>query len=107
MKNTYPGTAVWLVSLLTLAFPTAVMAQGYYDHHGWHMMNSWFGGAIMWIIVFLLILFVVYLFIRIARGPSAPYEAGRETPLDIVKKRYARGEISKAQFEEMKKDLSS
>ena len=34
-------------------------------------------------------------------------EAGRETPLDIVKKRYAKGEISKAQFEEMKKDLSS
>ena len=28
-----------------------------------------------------------------------------ETPLDILKKRYARGELSKRQFEEMKKDL--
>jgi len=107
VKNTYRCTSVWLASLFTLASSTVVMAQGYYDHHGWGMMNSWFGGAIMWIIIFLLILLVVYLFIRVTRGPSAPYEAGRETPLDIVKKRYAKGEISKAQFEEMKKDLSS
>ncbi len=29
-----------------------------------------------------------------------------ETPLDILKKRYARGEITREQFEEMKRDLS-
>ncbi len=29
----------------------------------------------------------------------------RETPLDILKARYARGEITKQQFEEMKRDL--
>jgi putative membrane protein len=34
-------------------------------------------------------------------------DAGRgDSPLDVVKKRYARGEISREEFEEKKKDLS-
>ncbi len=30
-----------------------------------------------------------------------------ETPLDVLKGRYARGELTKEQFEQMKKDLES
>ncbi len=33
--------------------------------------------------------------------------APRETPLDILKARYARGEITLEQFEQMRKDLES
>jgi putative membrane protein len=31
---------------------------------------------------------------------------GEETPLDILKKRYARGEIDRDQYEQMKRDLT-
>ncbi len=33
--------------------------------------------------------------------------APRETPLEVLKGRYARGELTKEQFEQMKKDLES
>jgi len=38
---------------------------------------------------------------------SAPTStpAARETPVDILQTRYAKGEITKEQFEEMKRDL--
>ena len=75
-------------------------------------MGPWMGG--MWI--FPLIVFAVFLiviFSLFGRGNfRPPWENGRhsgadgaETALDILKKRYANGEITKEQFEQMKKDI--
>ena len=63
----------------------------------------WFG----WIFWVVLIGVIVWLLIN----QSNRYKYGDrinphlESPLDILKKRYARGEISKEKFEEMKKDI--
>jgi putative membrane protein len=46
----------------------------------------------------------IWLVLRLARRAGVVGPA-RESPLDIVKTRYARGEISKVQFEELKRDL--
>lgn len=58
----------------------------------------------MMILVMLLGLAVVYFLLK-KQGESRLVEASRETPLEILKRRYAKGEISREQFEEMKKDL--
>ncbi len=49
---------------------------------------------------------IIYLLFRF-RGDRDHFHRGSdfETPLDILKKRYARGEITKEDFERMKKDI--
>ncbi len=58
----------------------------------------------MWILFLVAIILIVYVLVRVSKTGglgSLPHE----TPLDVLKKRYAKGEISKEQFDEMKKDL--
>ena len=67
----------------------------YYDHIAYGSMFGWFGMIIFW---GALIWLIVYLVIRYK--PNDP-----KTPLQIAKERYAKGELTKAQFHEMKKEL--
>lgn len=46
---------------------------------------------------------IIYGLIHISRG--APNSRNHHDSIDILKERYAKGEITKEQFEEMKKDL--
>jgi len=72
---------------------------------GWGMMNNWYGGMFMWIIFLTIVGLVVYLVLRNEKK-STSGSSFNETPLDILKKRYASGEITKDEFERMKKDLA-
>ena len=68
------------------------------------MMNYSYGGIIMWIIFLVIIGLVGFLILR-NTGFKGFNDSNRETPLDILKKRYARGEITKEEFDKMKNDL--
>ncbi len=69
--------------------------------HGWGMglgMGWW------WIIGIALVVLIVWLVSRTANRNNSGNLPGKSS-LDILKDRYARGEIDKAEFEERKKDL--
>lgn len=63
--------------------------------------------GILWMIVFwALIVFAVVAIVRYATRASLGPQTGPGSALDILKERYAKGEINKQEFEEKKKELS-
>jgi len=70
-----------------------------------------FGGLLMLAFWVLIIGGAVWLVVTLARGTttSSTNTALAQTPLDTlrVRARYARGEITKEQFDEMKRDLGA
>ena len=76
-----------------------------------------FGGGVMWIfpVIFCIIMMIVCFHFFGRGGFRPPWMHGpdrgqsdstdSETPLDILKKRYAKGEITKDEFEQMKRDM--
>jgi putative membrane protein len=76
---------------------------------GWgEMMPFGYGGGMFMGMFFFIILgiLVVYLLVRRSK-PEGPPDAAGETPLDILKMRYAKGELTRDEYERMKKDLAS
>jgi len=71
-----------------------------HDFGGWSML---FGGV--WMLVFWggIIALVIWGVTRLIRHDNI---IGKSAPLDLVKERYARGEITRDQYEQMKRDLS-
>ena len=69
-----------------------------------HMGYYGYGGHFMGILIIVLLIALAYIVVRnthIRRHDRISADA----PLDILKKRYARGEINKEQYEAMKQDL--
>lgn len=111
-----------LIVLSTLVFVTffsshpALAQWGNRQGWGWQMGpgmmggwgGGWFGGIFMiifWILILVaLVVFIKWVFQSTNRGHTGA--AGGNRALDILKERYARGEINKTEFEAMKADLS-
>ncbi len=68
---------------------------------GWGMGLGWLFFILFWVLI---ILGVLYL-IKLIAGGGRSKKTTEETPLDILKRRYAKGEISKEDFDKMKEDL--
>ena len=69
------------------------------------MNNPYWGmGWGMWFIPLLIILVIYFLLKNDSQTKS---RQNSESPMEILRKRYAKGEITKEQFEEVKKELSN
>jgi putative membrane protein len=68
------------------------------------MMGFGYMGGFMWLF-WILIVALIYMMLRSCTKRSD--SSSGEKPLDILKKRYAKGEIAKEEFDKMKKDLEA
>jgi len=71
-----------------------------WGNYGWGMGFGWISMTVFWVLVILGIVFIVRTTIK--GGKSIEH---KEAPIDILRKRYAQGEITKEEFERMKDDL--
>lgn len=95
---------VLFAMLLILSVATCAPCRDTDHMGGWNRMMGYGGGMLMWLLFLVLIAVVVYLVIQSQK--SKTHDRGpRETALDILKKRFARGEIGKEEYEEKKETL--
>jgi putative membrane protein len=115
ISNAVAAAAGATVGLL----PTWAWAQGPSEldryAYGPHMMwwgGGWYGmmlGPLLMILVLAIVIALAVLLVRWLGGPwqaAGPHQAPpARTPLDILKERFARGEIDKEEFEERRRVL--
>ena len=74
---------------------------------GWNQMMNFGSGGIFMMFMFAIVIGLIIYFI-ITNTKSNRYTGGfSETSLDIIKERFAKGEITEKEFEKMKKALKS
>jgi putative membrane protein len=76
--------------------------------HGWGM--GWLGmlfGILFWVLIIVGLVYVIKFLIQTTSRHGEPHEERNQASpaLEILKERYARGEIDKPEFEAKKKDL--
>jgi len=80
--------------------------MGYGYGRGYGMMDGWFGGGIFMLIIGVIIIAGGFFLIRMLMNQSKKTVPTTEnTALEILKQRYARGEINHEEFEKMKANL--
>lgn len=73
---------------------------------GWTWGMGMIHGLLWWVLVILGIVVLARLLARESGAAAAQPGPAPETALEILQKRYARGEIGKAEFEEKRRDLT-
>jgi putative membrane protein len=95
-----------LIIPLTLTFFACAQSPDRPMGNWGHMMGYGYGGGYMWLILLILVGAVMYFLVQASKS-KGPGGSITETPLDILKRRYAKGEIDKEEFDRKKEELES
>ncbi len=102
---------IFVLLILSSTFFSACAQQPYNHPMGGsgYMMGygGGYGGIFMWLILIIIAGVIIYFFLIKNKNIGFPGASTRESPIDILKTRYAKGEITKEEFERLKKDLEN
>ena len=79
-----------------------------WNYYGYNMMG-WGFGSFMMIIFWVIVALLIYILVKGSLGAHKNCCGNNNAPnkaLDVLKERYAKGEINKEEFEAKKKDIS-
>jgi len=100
-------TVLWIVFVLLLIFSLPSLIGGMYSlqRKNWAIALI---GSIASFLIWNIIGLIPLILIIISRDEfgTGISETSQQIPLDLAKERYAKGEISKEEFEQIKKDLA-
>jgi putative membrane protein len=102
----------WIGGIVATVLPLSAWAQGRsWDDWGWHpMWGMWgiwgIGMGLFMLLFWVLVIAALVLGIRWLVTQGHPPRSGSDTALEILRQRYAKGEIGKEEFDAKKRDLS-
>ena len=106
LMDEHPGPGSMMMNRM-MDMGTFGSGSGFNSHNNNSMMGyglSGFGGGIVMILFWILVIVGIVVLVKYAISNTTRSDQGRSA-LDILKERYAKGEIEKDEFEAKKKDL--
>lgn len=58
-----------------------------------------------WLFQLLILTLLILIFWWLLKGSGYGYGKGKETPLEIIERRYAAGEINRKEYQQLKRDI--
>ncbi|MDP3996888.1 MAG: SHOCT domain-containing protein, partial [bacterium] len=98
----YPVSGVGFMPMMNMMMGGGFNMMNWGSGGGWGM--PFFGGGLFMLLWWVIIIAVIVLLVKWLIGQSKG-QTGTTSALDILKERYAKGEINKQEFEDKKKDI--